>query len=99
MPRHRVCAVAAVGAGLLAIVGAYAAYSHIHSQGPPAEPTPGAGAPGATLMRLAALTRASAGVWEPASDIVSQQLLADMTPEVFASDPWTSPGVSMNDLL
>jgi formylglycine-generating enzyme required for sulfatase activity len=45
------------------------------------------------------LIRASAGVWEPASGVVSEQFLADMTPEVFASDPWTSSDVSINELL
>ena len=98
-PRYRVGAVTLVGAVVLAVVCAYGVYSRNQSQRRPTEPTPRAGAAGPTLARLAALTRASAGVWEPASGVVSEQFVADMTPEVVASDPWTSADVSMNELL
>jgi formylglycine-generating enzyme required for sulfatase activity len=98
-PRHRVRAVTSIGAVLLALVCAYGIYSRSQSHRRPTEPTPRAGGATPTLTRLAALTRASPGACEPASGVVSEQFLADMTPEVLASDPWTSSDVSMSELL
>ena len=96
--RHPVRVVTSVGAALLAVVCAYGLYSRHQTQRRPAEPTSRADAAGATLSQLAALTRASEGVWE-ASGVVSEQVVAATTPEVFASDPWSSSDLSMNELL